>query len=232
MKCPHCTKDISMNWLSAEVMLSEMQESLMFYRLLECQHCYRVIFYLYSGHTKSKLKKINDEIIKLRIFGSTPDGKKLLQSLEKSIVKAKKIFQYPFAKTVFNIEGIPEKVKDSLNEAERCFSIGARNGTVACLRKCIYLLCDNILKKDESIKYDEKIEKLFPNDNDLATLAKQIKWLGDNHLHGVNEEKYTDKSIEQAMNILPFIIKEIYEKRRRVKEVSNLLNQGLQKTKG
>lgn len=234
MKCPHCTKDINFSWANKQIELSKNSASPIFYQTLECHHCHQIIFFLFKGLTyffHEEIKSSISSYARRAVLGpQSVTEKSHVKELKKiNEIPTDLIFQYPFQKTVFNITGISIKIKESLNEAERCFSVGARNGTTACLRKCIYAICDD--RKVEGADYSKKIEKLFPLKNEFSELAKQIKWLGDNHMHNVNEEKYTKEHIEKAIEVMPLIIREIYGNDEKIKEVKNLLNQGFQKTK-
>ncbi len=242
LKCPLCEKDVSFNWISEEIEISDSAENPIFYRILKCHHCGDITFFLYRGLTKQKKEDIEYEVTAraISVPGSRRNGlKPIPPGLIKLVNEDPELkLQYPFRKTIFHINNVPAKVKESLSEAEKCFSVGAKNGCALCLRKCIYAVCDDSEKgqtkksvKNEGDDYVDKIEKLFPKSSEFTELAKQIKWLGDKHAHNINEEKYTNKDVEKALRIMPLIIREIYGSRQEVREVRNALNQGLQKTK-
>ncbi|MDO8592727.1 MAG: DUF4145 domain-containing protein [bacterium] len=233
LKCPFCEKDINFKWAEKEIEISGSENNPIFYRLLQCKQCEEIIIFLFEGLTEEKKEEIQYQITASAMYTSTVSrtkSKPISSELSKLADKVSElIFQYPFRKTTFGITGIPDKVKESLREAEKCFSFGAKNGAAACLRKCIYAICDD--QKVEGKEYDEKIEKLFSNNVEFSTLTKQIKWLGDKHCHNVNEEKYTFKEIEKATNIIPLIIRKIYGEKELIKDALNSLNQSFQKTK-
>lgn len=228
LKCSFCEKDVNFGWAEKEIEISISENNPVFYRLLQCKHCGEIMFFLFEGLTQEKKDEVNNNAIYCAMPKSRcePPSQKLTKLKDKD---AELKFQYPFRKTIFRIEGIPSKVKESLKEAEKCFSFEAKNGAATCLRKCIYAICDD--QKVEGKEYDKKIEKLFSNNVEFSTLAKQIKWLGDKHCHNVNEEKYTFKEVEKAINTIPLIIRKIYGEKELIKEASNSLNQSFQKTK-
>lgn len=229
MKCPHCKKDVSDDWKGDEEKLTESLDNPLFYQILECHHCDEIIFFLYKGLTSNDINCFYTpySLINRSLNAEEVEERKRMKEL---IDRGNKlVFQYPFLKTTFEIPDIPKKIKVSLNEGEKCFCIGSNTGTAACLRKCIYLLCDN--RKVEGDDYAEKIENLFSETSDFSDLCKQIKWLGDKHVHGDNKETYSKEDIEQAIKIVPVIIEEIYGKDFKVKNAKNLLNKKYQKTK-
>lgn len=228
-KCPYCKKDISYKWFIEEKIISDKKDSRMFYKKLECKHCSNIIFFLFKGCSDEEIKQLENQNKKALIL-SSPDEDKLKMLLEEEKNGRSLVFSYPFLKTVFNIPGIPSKVKKILNEAELCYSFKSRIGTVACLRTCIYCLCDDRFGKNDE-EYTDKIVKLFPEGDEFANLAKQIKWLGDKHLHNDKEDAYNKEDIEQALEIMPMIIREIYGKIDKVNKVKNALNKGYQNSK-
>jgi len=129
------------------------------------------------------------------------------------------ICSYPSSKTKFEAKGIPTDIRESFNEAERCRSIGSLTGTGACLRKAVYALCDD--KKASGNDYKEKITNLAIKDA-YKELLKQIKWLGDNTTKP-DGNIYTKEMIDEALEILPFVIDELYIKDDQVDKATKLL---------
>ena len=129
------------------------------------------------------------------------------------------LVSYPCSKTKFEVKGVPNSIRDHFNEAERCRSVGSITGTGACLRKAIYALCDN--KKSTGRDYKEKITNLSVKD-EYKELLLQIKWLGDNTTKP-GQEKYTKKMVDEALEILPLLVDELYTKDDRIEKVSKLL---------
>lgn len=164
---------------------------------------------------------------KIKNFG--PGG--VTDFVKKASLKPTLLFQYPPRKVFFGKDVVPKVILDAFNEAERCYSIGSRTGTTACLRKCIYLICDDKVSDPTLVDYSEKIKALFPQGTNFFELSQQIKWLGDKHVHGEQEMAYTDQSIKMALDIFPIIISEIYERPEVIKQAKNILNQGYQRTK-
>lgn len=246
LKCPFpsCKKDVDFGWTDKEIEISCSENNPVFYRLLRCHHCEETAFFLFKGLTEAKKEEFQETRNSYAMIGgnrgNNSEPRPLILNLQELVNKESKlIFQYPFRKTIFQIKGIPSKVKESLVEAEKCFSVGAKNGCATCLRKCVYALCDDIKESNidgyetekEHLDYVKKIDKLLPEQNEFVELLKHIKWLGDKHAHNVNEESYTYEDVKQALDIMPLIIKEIYGKKEKIKTVRNVLNQGLQKTK-
>lgn len=135
-------------------------------------------------------------------------------------IKSEFLISYPSSKTQFEARGIPQNIRDHFNEAERCRSVGSITGTGACLRKSIYALCDD--KNATGADYKEKITNL-PIKETYKELLKQIKWLGDNTTKP-GEEKYTKEMVDEALEILPFIIDELYLKDDQVDKAAKLLS--------
>lgn len=126
---------------------------------------------------------------------------------------------YPVAKTKFEAKNVPKKVIDAFNETERCRSVGSLTGTASCLRKAVYALCDD--RKTVGRNYREKISNLQVKEA-YKELLRQIKWLGDNMTKS-DEEKYTMKMIDVALEILPVLIDDMYTKDEKTAEASKLL---------
>lgn len=129
------------------------------------------------------------------------------------------LVSYPCSKTTFEAKGVPQKIRDYFNEAERCRSIGSITGTGTCLRKAVYALCDD--KNATGRDYREKITNL-PIKETYKELLKQIKWLGDNTTKP-GEEVYTKNMVDEALEILPFVIDELYIKDDQIEKATKLL---------
>lgn len=129
------------------------------------------------------------------------------------------LISYPNSKTKFEAIGIPKNIRDFFNEAERCRSVGSLTGAGACLRKTVYALCDS--KNVAGTDYKDKIVNL-PIKDAYKQLLKQIKWLGDNTTKPQGTE-YDKNEIDMAINILPFVIDELYLKDEQVEKANKLL---------
>jgi len=129
------------------------------------------------------------------------------------------LVSYPVSKTKFESKGIPKKVLEAFNEAERCRSVGSLTGAGSCLRKSVYTLCD--VREVTGADYREKISNL-PVKEIYKELLKQIKWLGDNTTKP-GEEKYTIEMVDVALEILPILIDDMYLKDEKANEASTLL---------
>ncbi len=129
------------------------------------------------------------------------------------------LVSYPSSKSQFESKGVPQVIRDHFNEAERCRSVGSTTGTGACLRKSVYALCDD--KGAEGGDYREKISNL-PVKDAYKELLKQIKWLGDNTTKP-GEEIYTKEMVDEALEILPLLVDELYAVDDRIEKATKLL---------
>jgi hypothetical protein len=216
-KCPHCEKDINPDWGKSETQVISSDKENLFYKIIPCLHCEENVFQLYKGFLSSDRKRWLSEA---GAFGT----KNLPEGWNE---KPKLIFQYPSPTTKIGASGVPREIKDYFNEAEKCFSVGAFNGAADCLRSCIYELC--VALKAEGKDYKEKITNLFPPNDSYAELARQVKWLGDNHAHN-KRENYTPEDVATAITSVPLIIREIYSRPSKAKELANALRKPNSKT--
>lgn len=129
------------------------------------------------------------------------------------------LFTFPSSKTKFEAKKIPKNIKDAFSEAERCRSIGSLSGVGACLRKTIYMICD-----DQQVSGDDYRKKIgnLPFKGGYKELLKQIKFLGDNTTKP-GEEKYVMKDADLALDVLPILIEELYAKDEKIDEVEKIL---------
>ena len=140
-------------------------------------------------------------------------------TIRQLIQEEEHLFDYPFSKTKFESKTIPKKIRELYNEAERCRSVGSLIGVATCLRKVIYILCDEIGAQGEN--YKDKIDAL-PVKGKYRELLKQIKWLGDNIVHS-GEEAYSMGEADFALQSIPYLLEEIYSKDEKIDEVTKLL---------
>lgn len=160
----------------------------------KCEHCYKYFYKIFS---------IN--------FDDSGD-----------IFEEKLIFEFPTTKIKFKSKKIPSEILNCFDEAQRCRSIWWLIWTWACLRKTVYILCDLnwVIWKD----YAEKIENLPINNEDYKDFLTHIKWLWDDLLHIVWNEKYWKWEIDLTLELLPHIIEDIYKKEDdTIKEANKLL---------
>lgn len=117
------------------------------------------------------------------------------------------IASWPSSKTKFESTGIPKAVLDTFNEAERCRGVGALIGASACLRRCVYTVCDDL--GVEGRDYKEKIAALPVNKAVYRDLLRQVKFLGD-HMTKPDGNEYTKEEIDLALEVLPLVIDDLY----------------------
>ena len=216
-----------------QVIQNESASKSIYYEILTCQHCAQDIFFLYKGYTPSLIKGLTEELIKIQNFGSGSGIPELIKSLKKQIKESNKelIIQHPFSLAYISYPKIPKKAVKAFLEAQNCFyKANSLTGTVANLRKVIYIICDDKIKTSQD--YDKKVLELFPPGSDYSQLMNQIKWLADKHVHPDEAENiYTSDNVKKALEIFPEIVKELYAKQEDIKNVKNILNQSYQKTK-
>ena len=80
-------------------------------------------------------------------------------------------------------------------------------GASACLRKCIYAVCDDLQVAGDN--YREKIDNLPAKKSEYRELLKQVKFLGDNMTKPSGTE-YTKEQIDLALEVLPLALDDIY----------------------
>lgn len=131
------------------------------------------------------------------------------------------IASYPYSRTNFKAVGVPKKIRDIFDEAQRCRGTGALIGTSACLRKTIYTLCDEL--SVSGADYKEKINNL-PIDQTYQELLRQIKFLGDNVNHETGEQIYSKEEIDTAIEALPILIDLLYRDDEIISEAGKLLS--------
>lgn len=205
MKCPYhdCQKDFNPEWGDSRQTVepttySEEGDGL-WVETFSCKFCNRQFHEIYRSQDVVD-KDHNDRT------RHTQQRKELL-------------FTFPTMKTKFLAKRIPSKIKQYFNEAEQCRAIGSLTGVGACLRKTVYAICDD--KNTQGRDYREKIGNL-PVAGKYQDLLKQIKWLGDNTTKP-NEENYSLTEADLALEILPLLIEELYEKDEKIEEVEKIL---------
>jgi len=211
MKCPYsnCRKDYNDNdwpraletWINPRNFGGSIADREFYNRpfliIRKCRFCNQLFYEVYIGHEN---------------FDKEEYFKELEPTLEL-------LATYPVSKAKFEAKNVPQKVEDAFHEAERCRSVGSLTGSGSCLRKAIYVLCDE--KGAEGRDYREKIANL-PVKDTYKELLKQIKWLGDNTTKP-GEEKYTLDMVDVAFEILPIIIDDMYIKDEKTDQASKLL---------
>lgn len=202
MKCPYhdCQKDYNENWSSDRTNVTPTEESLegdgLHIKTFECRFCGR---------------QFHDIFQSKRVPSNTGPY---------SVARGELLFSFPSVKTKFAAELLPLSVKNYFNEAERCRAVGSLTGVGACLRKTVYEICDN--QQAEGVDYREKIANL-PVKGIYKDLLKQIKWLGDTTTKP-GSDSYTLEEIDFALQILPFLIEELYSKDEKIEEVEKILS--------
>lgn len=135
-------------------------------------------------------------------------------------INIESLVSFPVSKTSFKSKNVPREIRDAFNEAERCRSVGSITGVGACLRKAVYLLCED--QKVAGQDYRVKIGNLKVKDG-YKELLKQFKWLGDN-VTKPGDEKYTTEMIDVALEILPTIIDSMYIEEEKESEAAKMLS--------
>ncbi len=202
MKCPYhdCQKDYNPEWGNERTTVSPTRNcdkgDGLWIETSTCKFCEREFHEIY----RAQLKKNQ-------------------HSNSWSTVRKELLFTFPSTKTKFEAKKIPKNVKDSFNEAECCKSIGSLTGIGSCLRKTIYMICDE--QKTRGRDYREKIDNL-PVKGKYQALLRQIKWLGDKTTKP-GDEKYSMDDANLALEILPILIEEIYAKDEKIEEAEKIL---------
>lgn len=130
------------------------------------------------------------------------------------------ICTWPTPDTKFRAKNIPEDFILSFREAEKCFSVGSLVGSGACLRKAIYIICDD--QNSPGRDYKEKISNLSLKKTEYKDLLKQIKWLGDN-VSKPNSRSYTIDNIKLSFEVLPIIVDDLYYEDEKIQSAQKLL---------
>jgi hypothetical protein len=136
------------------------------------------------------------------------------------------LVSYPPSKTKFE-STIPDEVLKPFHEAERCQAVGAHTGASACLRKCIYALCDKLGATGRD--YKEKITGLPVKKEIYRALLRQVKFLGD-HMTKPDGNDYTKEQIDLALGALPLVIDDLYVTDVKVTEAEQILAKVSSKT--
>lgn len=202
MKCPYhdCQKDYNPDWGKDNSSVSPTEYSDdgdgLRIETATCRFCNRQFHEIFR--TKYSLR----------------EGARYADTIKKEL-----LFIFPSSKTKFIAKKLPQNIKDHFNEAERCRAVGSLTDVGACLRKTIYAICDD--KNVEGTDYRVKIGNLQVKGK-YQDLLKQIKWLGDNTTKP-NDEKYSMKDADLALEILPLLIEELYAKDEKIEEVEKIL---------
>lgn len=207
MKCPHCGKDYNPDWPTVKKFVNHDEDSAIviksqphqvFVESMRCRFCNNLFHDIFIGYEDWQLEQ-----------GSPWECK--------SIIK-EPLISYPFAKTSFE-SNVPKSIVDAFNEAEKCEAIKSVTGAGACLRKTVYMLCDDL--KIQGRDYREKITNLSTKQI-FRNALHQIKWLGDT-VTKPGEEKYTLSDIKDALELLPPLIEELYAKDERIEQITKSL---------
>lgn len=133
---------------------------------------------------------------------------------------------------------IPERIRQLVNESEKCRSANSLVGASACMRKAIYELL-NIegsivyLESQERADYTKSVEKLqtqYPQvDSELFNILKQIKELASDLLHESSWESWSSSELIQLTELLKVILSEIYLRKDEENKISKFVS-GLRKS--
>lgn len=186
-----------------------------------CPYCHRftylsIVVSIHGAHYTCVYKSEKDS--KHWWMGMCNNCKELCLVVE----NGERIFPYPLPTPTD--ERIPESLKDDLNEAKLCFSVGAYRGCAVLARRVIQSCCiDKGAEKDK--KLYQQINQLHENrviTEDIKNWATSIRWIGNDAAHPneipINKDDAEDslKLAEQFLHIVyvaPAIARERLERR-------------------
>jgi len=128
-----------------------------------------------------------------------------------------KIYPFPLPSPVD--ERIPEKIRNDLEEAKLCFSVGAINASVGMCRKALQRTCKEkgATKKELFDQIDEIASKGVIS-NDLKELAHSVRLIGNDGVHP-NDEEVTKEDAEEILNLAEQFLDIIFVAPAKVKEI-------------
>lgn len=143
-------------------------------------------------------------------------------------ISEKEIFQYPYG--FINIEpAFPQNITGYYTEAFNSYKTGQLRAAASMCRATISAICDDKKATGEDLK--ERINSL-PLSNRLATVAKNIKWVGDKTLHNELDwakEDWKPEIIKEVLDFIERIIDDLYTQERKAKELNNSISKLSQK---
>lgn len=239
MKCPHadCRKDFNPDWWVEEITipkeyLKEIDEYKDNLRIETTRQMWNLFGWGWRIAREAVMtpKNLNqDDKLKIQIFQCKHCYRYFYEIFSVKfwknweISEEKTIFEFPSSKIKFKSNNIPNEIVNYFQEAQRCRAVWSLIWASACLRKAVYALCD--LTWTDWEDYTEKIKKLPIKDIALTDFLTHIKWLWDDMVHSIWDEKYSKNEIDSVFEVLPFVIEDIYKNNEDIEQ----LNKALQK---